>query len=150
MNFILKNSIRNFSSSISNYSKMTGKVVVKTTNAPGAIGPYSQAIIANNQVFVSGCLGIDKDTMQFTSETDVSIQTKLALTNMKNIVEAAGSSMEKVVKTTILLKSMDDFQAVNTVYSTFFPVDPPARSTFAVACLPKNALVEIEAIAIHQ
>ncbi|EGC39129.1 hypothetical protein DICPUDRAFT_45411 [Dictyostelium purpureum] len=126
------------------------KVVVSTKNAPGAIGPYSQAIIANNQVFVSGCLGLDKDTMAFVHETDVSAQTKRALENMKNILEAAGSSMEKVVKTTILLKSMDDFGAVNTVYATFFPVDPPARSTFAVACLPKNALVEIECIAIHQ
>ncbi|KYQ89585.1 hypothetical protein DLAC_09541 [Tieghemostelium lacteum] len=124
------------------------RTVVSTPNAPAAIGPYSQAIKANGQVFVSGCLGLDKTTMDFVSQTDVSAQTQKALENMSEILTAAGSSMNKVVKTTILLQSMDDFAAVNKVYSTFFPVDPPARSTFAVACLPKKALVEIEAIAL--
>ncbi|KAF2074935.1 hypothetical protein CYY_003768 [Polysphondylium violaceum] len=125
------------------------RVVVSTDKAPSAIGPYSQAIAANGQVWVSGCLGFDKDTMDFVSTTDVSAQTHRALENMSQILDAAGSSMGKVVKTTILLKSMDDFAAVNKVYATFFPVDPPARSTFAVACLPRNALVEIEAIALQ-
>eukprot|EP01132_Coremiostelium_polycephalum_P007497 gene7497-9213_t len=124
------------------------RVVVSTNNAPAAIGPYSQAIKANGQVFVSGCIGFDPKTMDFTSNK-VEEQTKVALQNMKAILEASGSSMNKVVKTTILLRDMADFGPVNNVYSTFFPDEPPARSTFAVAGLPKNALVEIEAIALQ-
>ncbi|EFA77633.1 hypothetical protein PPL_12240 [Heterostelium album PN500] len=123
------------------YSTLSGgnkKIVITTNEAPAAIGPYSQAIKANGQIFVSGCLGLDPKTMQFTSETDVEIQTQVALQNMSKILDAAGSSMSKVVKTTILLKDINDFAKVNQVYSKYFSVDPPARSTFAVRDLPKN------------
>ncbi|EGG14436.1 hypothetical protein DFA_12208 [Cavenderia fasciculata] len=110
------------------------RVVVSTPNAPAAIGPYSQAIKANGQVWVSGCLGLDKDD-------DVELQTHKALENMKAILEAAGSSMNKVVKTTILLKDINDFVKVNKVYASFFPAEPPARSTFAVRDLPKAVMI---------
>eukprot|EP01112_Ceratiomyxa_fruticulosa_P021749 TRINITY_DN7775_c0_g1_i1.p1 TRINITY_DN7775_c0_g1~~TRINITY_DN7775_c0_g1_i1.p1 ORF type:complete len:136 (+),score=35.08 TRINITY_DN7775_c0_g1_i1:69-476(+) len=125
----------------------TMRSVVSTPNAPKAIGPYSQAIKANGQLFVSGCIGLDKDTMDFSSPT-IEGQTEKVLENMAAILEAGGSSLKSVVKTTILLKDINDFAAVNAIYGKFFPVDPPARATYAVAALPKNALVEIECIAL--
>eukprot|EP01133_Synstelium_polycarpum_P001173 gene1173-1346_t len=134
---------------VDSVKKMSARTVISTPNAPSAIGPYSQAIKANGQVWVSGCLGFDKDTMDFVDKECVEAQTQRALENMTAILEAAGSSMAKVVKTTILLKDMNDFAKVNKVYATFFAVDPPARSTFAVRELPRAALVEIEAIALE-
>eukprot|EP00274_Cyanoptyche_gloeocystis_P007146 CAMPEP_0196666130 /NCGR_PEP_ID=MMETSP1086-20130531/63935_1 /TAXON_ID=77921 /ORGANISM="Cyanoptyche gloeocystis , Strain SAG4.97" /LENGTH=126 /DNA_ID=CAMNT_0042003219 /DNA_START=249 /DNA_END=629 /DNA_ORIENTATION=+ len=124
------------------------KEAVQTNKAPAAVGPYSQAIKTKDTVYVSGCLGLVPSTGDFESTTDVEIQTKQALENMKAIVEAAGSSMDKVVKTTILLKDINDFAKVNAIYATYFPSVPPARSTFAVAALPKAGLIEIEAIAL--
>ena len=122
------------------------KEVIATTNAPGAIGPYSQATKAGSLVFVSGQLPIDPATGVMPE--DVSAQTKQSLTNGKAIVEAAGGSMADVVKTTVFLADMNDFAAMNAVYAEFFHEGAcPARSAVQVARLPKDAKVEIELIA---
>lgn len=123
------------------------KVVVSTKKAPGAIGPYSQGIKGNGFVFVSGQLPVDPATGEF-APGGVEAQTKQSLTNVKSILEAAGTTMEKVVKTTVFIQNMGDFGAMNGVYSEFFKNDCPARSCFEVAKLPKGALVEIEVIAL--
>lgn len=119
--------------------------VVSSPQAPAAIGPYSQAIRANGFLYVSGCLPMKDGKIV---DGGVAEQTRQVLTNMRHIVEAAGSSMDKVVKCTVLLSSMDNFSAMNPVYAEFFPGEPPARTTFAVAGLPANAMVEIDAICI--
>lgn len=124
-----------------------GKIVVSTNKAPGAIGPYSQGIKANGFIFVSGQLPLDPGTGAFV-EGGIENQTKQSLTNVKNILEAAGSGMDKVVKTTVFLKDIADFAAMNSVYSEFFKTECPARSAFQVAVLPKDAALEIEVIAI--
>ena len=122
------------------------KSVIATNQAPGAIGPYSQAIRVGNLLFVSGQLPIDPATGAFPA--DVSAQTRQSLTNAKAILEAAGSSMDQVVKTTVFLSDMNNFGAMNAVYGTFFTEGTyPARSAVEVARLPKDALVEIEVIA---
>ncbi|NBH74010.1 RidA family protein [Clostridiaceae bacterium] len=125
------------------------KKVLATTNAPAAIGPYSQAIRADKFVFVSGQLPIDPATGEFAGE-DIAAQTRQSLTNISNILASEGLSMENVVKTTVLLKNIADFGAMNEVYAAFFQTDCPARAAFEVAALPKNALVEIEAIALAE
>lgn len=122
------------------------KKVLATTNAPAAIGPYSQAIHAGNMVFVSGQLPIDPATGAFAGD-DIAAQTRQSLTNIKSILESDGLTMADVVKTTVLLQNIGDFAAMNEVYATFFEGDCPARAAFEVAALPKGALVEIEAIA---
>ena len=122
------------------------KTVISTDKAPGAIGPYSQAIRCGDFLFLSGQLPIDPASG--TMPEDVRAQTAQALTNAKNILESAGSGMDKVVKTTVFLSDMENFAAMNDVYATFFPAGScPARSAFQVARLPKDALVEIEMIA---
>ncbi|GAA8802436.1 RidA family protein [Helicobacter pylori] len=123
------------------------KEVIHSTLAPKAIGPYSQAIAANDLVFVSGQLGIDASTGEFKG-TDIHSQTTQSMENIKAILKEAGLGMDSVVKTTILLKSLDDFSVVNEIYGNYFKEPYPARATFQVAKLPKDALVEIEAIAI--
>ena len=122
------------------------KKVLATTQAPAAIGPYSQAIRADKLVFVSGQLPIDPATGAFAGD-DIAAQTRQSLTNIKNILASDGLTMANVVKTTVLLKNISDFGAMNEVYATFFEGACPARAAFAVAALPKGALVEIEAIA---
>ncbi len=122
------------------------KKVLATTNAPAAIGPYSQAIHAGNMVFVSGQLPIDPATGAFAGD-DIVAQTRQSLTNIKSILESDGLTMTDVVKTTVLLQNIGDFAAMNEVYATFFEGDCPARAAFEVAALPKGALVEIEAVA---
>ena len=122
------------------------KKAIHTNNAPAAIGPYSQAIEANGMIFVSGQLPIDPATGAFAGE-DIAAQTRQSLTNIKNILAEVGAGMEDVVKTTVLLKNIADFTAMNEVYAEFFTGDCPARAAFEVAALPKNALVAIEAIA---
>lgn len=122
------------------------KNIIATEKAPGAIGPYSQAVKAGNYVFVSGQLPIDPATGEFAGPCIV-CQTKQSLLNIQNILEAAGLSMKNVVKTTVLMKNMDDFGEMNKVYAEFFTEDCPARAAFQVGKLPKDALVEIEAIA---
>ena len=119
---------------------------IDTQKAPAAIGPYSQAIAAGGLIFVSGQLPIDLATGSFP-EGGVEAQTRQSLTNIKAILEEAGSGMDKVVKTTVLLADMGDFAAMNGVYSEFFGNPYPARCAFAVKTLPKGALVEIECVA---
>ena len=119
---------------------------IYTPNAPAAIGPYSQAMQTGNMLFVSGQIPIDPATGEFAG-TDIATQTNQSLTNIKNILAAAGYTMNDVVKTTVLLADIADFAAMNAVYAEFFDQNKPARACFAVRDLPKAALVEIEAIA---
>jgi 2-iminobutanoate/2-iminopropanoate deaminase len=123
------------------------KQVINTSKAPGAIGPYSQAIKANGFIFVSGQLPVVPATGQFAAG-GITAQTKQALENVQAILTEAGCSLAAVVKTTVLIKDMNDFAAMNSVYAEYFTEDCPARACFEVARLPKDALVEIEAIAI--
>ena len=122
-------------------------VAINTPNAPAAIGPYSQAIQAGNTIYVSGQLPIDPATGAFAGD-EIKAQTRQSLTNMKNILIEAGTDMSAVVKTTVLLANIADFAAMNEVYAEFFTAPFPARAAFQVACLPRNALVEIECIAV--
>ena len=119
---------------------------ISTEKAPAAIGPYSQAIESNGMVFVSGQLPIDPETGVFAS-SDIMGQTRQSLTNMRNILESEGLNLSIVVKTTVFLSDMNNFAAMNEVYSSFFSSPFPARSAVAVKTLPKDALVEIECIA---
>lgn len=119
---------------------------ISTTAAPGAIGPYSQAIATGDLVFCSGQIGLDPATGQLV-EGGVAAQAERALRSLGAVLDAAGLTFGDVAKTTIFLADIADFEAVNEVYARFMPNSPPARSTFAVGALPKGALVEIEAIA---
>ena len=119
---------------------------IHTPNAPTAIGPYSQAVQTGNMLFVSGQIPIDPATGVFAGE-DITTQTHQSLTNIKNILAAAGYSLKDVVKTTVLLADIADFAAMNAVYAEYFTENKPARAAFAVKDLPRGALVEIEAIA---
>lgn len=119
---------------------------VQTPKAPSAIGPYSQAVVANGMVFTSGQIALTAEGVML--EDDVVIQSKQVLKNLKAVLEEAGASMSSVIKTTIFLADMDDFAAVNEIYAEAFGEHKPSRSTVAVKTLPKNALVEIDAIAL--
>ena len=121
--------------------------IVQTKQAPDAISPYSQAVIANGFVFTSGQIPIDPATGQFVSG-GISEQTQQVLKNLSAVLEAAGSGLQQVVKTTVYLADMQDFTAMNEVYATFFGAEPPARSTVQAARLPKDALVEIDVVAL--
>ena len=121
--------------------------VISTDRGPRAIGPYSQAIKANGFVFVSGQIPLDPRTQQMV-KGDAARQTERVLENLKGILEGAGSSLERVVKTTVYLKDLADFAAMNEVYGRYFSSSPPARATVEVARLPKEARVEIELIAL--
>jgi len=121
--------------------------VIRTQDAPQAIGPYSQAIRANGFVFVSGQVAIDPSNQQVIAG-DIAGQTDRVLTNLSAILKAAGTDLKKVVRATVFLKNMNDFAAMNEVYGKYFTVVPPARSTVEVARLPKDVLVEIDVIAI--
>ncbi|MGA9565995.1 MAG: RidA family protein [Candidatus Korobacteraceae bacterium] len=120
---------------------------ISTDNGPKAIGPYSQAIKANGLVFLSGQIPLDPATQQLVAG-DVAVQTERVLQNITGILNAAGSSMAQVVKTTVFLKNMNEFAAMNEVYGRHFNADPPARSTVEVARLPKDVLVEIDVVAL--
>lgn len=121
-------------------------IAISTQKAPAALGPYSQAVKAGNLIFTSGQLGIDPETGKMPPE--VENQTANSLRNIRAILEAAGSSMDNVVKTLVFLADMNDFAAVNRIYEQFFTGTFPARSCVQVARLPKDALVEIEAVAV--
>ncbi|CCJ33427.1 RidA family protein [Caloramator australicus] len=123
------------------------KVVLSTTNAPAAIGPYSQGIKAGDFIFTSGQLPIDPKTGDLINN-DIKAAAKQCLENIKAILESADSSLDDVVKTTVFLKDLNDFASVNEVYAEYFKEKMPARSALQVARLPKDALIEIEAIAI--
>jgi 2-iminobutanoate/2-iminopropanoate deaminase len=124
-----------------------GKKIVFTDKAPKAIGPYSQAIQTETLVYTAGQAGLNPATGELV-EGGIEAQTRQTLTNLKNVLEAADSGLNFAVKTTVFLKEMKDFSKMNAVYSEFFPKNPPARSTIAVAALPKDALVEIEVVAL--
>lgn len=123
------------------------KEIISTTSAPAALGPYSQGIDAGSIVITSGQVPIDPATGAIP-ET-IADQTRQSLNNVKGVLAAAGLTMDNVIKTTVFLKDMNDFAAMNEVYATFFPGNPPARSAVEVARLPKDVLVEIEAIAVR-
>lgn len=123
------------------------KEIVSTANAPKAIGPYSQAIKANGFIFTAGQIALDPATMQLVLG-DVVAQTTRVLENLKAILDAAGSSLDRAVKATVYLKDMNDFAAMNEVYARYFAKDPPARSTVEAARLPRDVRVEIDLIAL--
>ena len=122
------------------------KEIISTDKAPAAIGPYSVAVRYENLLFLSGQTPLNPDTGEFVGG-DIEQQAHRVLTNIKNILEGAGSSMEHTLKCTVFLKNMADFSRMNAVYAEYFKVDPPARSAVEVAALPKGADIEIEAIA---
>ena len=124
-----------------------GKKIVSTDKAPKAIGPYSQAIRTENLVFSAGQIGLDPVTMEMV-EGGIQTQTRQVLTNLQHVLEIADSGLNFIVKTTVFPQDMSDFADMNSVYAEFFPENPPARSTVQVAALPKNALVEIECVAL--
>ena len=121
---------------------------ISTTDAPAAIGPYSQAIATSGFVFCSGQVGFDPSTGELVEGLEA--QTERALRNLGAVLDAGGVSYADVVKTTVFLQSLGDFQAMNTIYASFFPDPPPARSTIQVAGLPRGALFEVEAIAVKR
>jgi len=121
--------------------------VISTPKAPAAVGPYSQAIRVGNLVFTAGQIAIDPAQGRLI-EGDVVAQTRQVLTNLSAVLEAAGSALSQVVKTTVFLQDINDFAAMNAVYAEFFPEKPPARSAVQAAALPLGALVEIEAVAL--
>jgi 2-iminobutanoate/2-iminopropanoate deaminase len=123
------------------------KKVISTSNAPGAIGPYSQAIEANGMLFISGQIPIDPATGKLVEE-DITIQTEQVMRNIGAILEEAGYTFNNVVKSTCLLSDMSNFAAMNAVYGKYYQNNPPARAAFAVKGLPLNALIEIETIAV--
>ncbi|XP_049302376.1 rutC family protein UK114 [Bactrocera dorsalis] len=123
------------------------KKLVSTANAAKPVAPYNQAVIADRTLYVSGCLGLDKDTMQLVPG-GITQQTEVALKNLVAVLEAAGSSVDNVVKNTIFVKDLNDFGAFNEVYKKVFSKNFPARSCVQVARLPLDALVEIESIAL--
>ncbi len=126
---------------------MTPKEIITTENAPQAIGPYSAGVKAGNLVFTAGQLGIDPKSGEFVPG-GIEAETRQALKNLSAVLEAAGTSLANVIKTTVFLRDMDDFGAMNAVYAEFFTADYPARSAVQPACLPKNGAVEIEAVAV--
>lgn len=123
------------------------RVIVASEKAPAAVGPYSQAVRVGNFVYSAGQLGLDPKTGRLV-EGGIEAQTRQALMNLQAVLEAAGSSLGHVVKTTVFLQDINDFKAMNGVYAVFFAQDPPARSAVQVAALPLGGLVEIEAVAV--
>ena len=122
------------------------KKVISTTNAPAAIGPYSQAIEANGFVFASGQIPVNPETGEIPE--GIEAQAEQVMKNVKNLLEAAGTSVDQVVKTGVFIKNMDDFATINGIYAKYFAKDCPARSCVKVARLPKDVLLEMEAIAV--
>ena len=126
---------------------MQHRTVIKSPEAPPAIGPYSQAIKVENMIFVSGQIPIDKEAKNVVG-ADIATQTRQCLNNLRAILEATGAALSQVVKTTVYLKSLDHFKEMNAVYKEFFQLDPPARACVEVSRLPGNVLIEIDAVAV--
>lgn len=126
---------------------MANKLLIQTPKAPQAIGPYSQGVKTGKLIFTAGQIGLDPATGELVPG-GIQAETRQVLSNIQNILEAAGSSLKNVIKTTVFMRSMDDFAPMNAVYAEFFPENPPARSTVAVSSLPKGVAVEIEAVAM--
>jgi 2-iminobutanoate/2-iminopropanoate deaminase len=124
------------------------KRIVHTSLSPKAIGPYSQAVISGNMIFVSGQIPLDPESGNLIEEKDIKAQTRRVLLNLQGILTGAGASLGNVVRTTVYLKDMNTFADFNSVYAEFFNVDPPARATVEVARLPKDVAVEIDCIAM--
>jgi 2-iminobutanoate/2-iminopropanoate deaminase len=122
--------------------------IVATDKAPGAVGPYSQAVVAGDFVYTAGMLGMDPSTGELVGQ-DVGKQTRQALTNIKSVLEAAGSSLDRTVKVGVFLTDIKNFSEMNAVYAEFFPSDPPARTTVEIGTLPMGGLVEIDAVAVR-
>jgi 2-iminobutanoate/2-iminopropanoate deaminase len=125
------------------------KKIVTTSAAPAAVGPYSQATRAGDFVFTAGQIPLDPATGKIV-DGDIQAQTRRALQNLQAVLEAAGCTLENVLKTTVFLQNMEDFRAMNDVYATFFATNPPARSAVEVAALPLGAQIEIEAVALRK
>jgi len=125
----------------------TKREIIVAENAPAAIGPYSVGVRAGEMVFTSGQIGLDPRTGEL-APGGIEAQTRQAMSNLQSVLQAAGSGLQHVLKTTVFLKNMGDFAAFNLVYGEFFPQQPPARSTVEVAALPKGALVEVECVAL--
>ncbi len=125
----------------------TVRTIIETEKAPGASGPYSQAVKTDTMVFVSGQLALNPTTGNLITD-DIKTETRQAMNNLKNILEAAGSNLEKVIKTTLFIKNMNDFSLINEVYGEFFKQNFPARACVEVARLPKDANVEVEAVGL--
>ena len=123
------------------------KTVVKTEKAPAPVGPYNQAIIAGNFVFTAGQIPLDPNTGKL-AENNIQKQTRLVIQNLEAVLKAAGTDLSKVVKTTVFLKDMNDFAAMNEIYAEFFSKNSPARSAVEVARLPKDVMVEMECVAV--
>jgi len=123
------------------------KHIISTNNAPAAIGPYSQAVKVGNLLYTSGQLAINSATGEFIND-DIKKATKQSLENIKAILEEAGTTLDKVVKTSVFLRDINDFESMNEIYSQYFTTNPPARSCIQAGKLPKDAMVEIEVIAI--
>lgn len=123
------------------------KNIISTDKAPAAIGPYSQAVEVNGIIYTSGVIPVNPGTGMIVGSTAAE-QAEQAFINLRNLVEASGSSMENVIKTVVFIKNMDDFTAINEIYSKYFPAPYPARSCVEVARLPKDALIEVEAIVV--
>jgi 2-iminobutanoate/2-iminopropanoate deaminase len=121
--------------------------IISTPHAPAAIGPYSQAVVSNGFAFLSGQIPLDPATGQLILAGDIAAQTQRVLENLKAMLEACGSSLAQVVKTTVYLKDMGEFASMNEVYARYFPKDPPARATVEAARLPRDVRVEIDCIA---
>lgn len=124
------------------------KKIIATDHAPKAIGPYSQAVLSNGFAFLSGQIPLDPSTGQVI-DGDIAAQTERVLENLKAVLEACGSSLAQVVKTTVFLKDMGEFAAMNAVYGRYFPENPPARATVEAARLPRDVRVEIECVATY-
>ncbi|HUW94461.1 MAG TPA: RidA family protein [Anaerolineae bacterium] len=124
------------------------RTIVSTDKAPGAAGPYSQAVVVGDLVFTAGAIALDPKTGEMVGE-EIGAQTRQVLKNVQGVLEAAGSSLDRVVKTTVFLTDMGNFAQMNSVYAEFFPSDPPARTTVEVGPLAKGALLEMEAIALR-
>jgi 2-iminobutanoate/2-iminopropanoate deaminase len=120
--------------------------IIKSNNAPEAIGPYSQAVKSGNLIFVSGQVPVNPATGKIAD--DITAQTRQALDNLKAVLAAGGATLANVMKTTVFLKNLDDFAVMNDIYREYFPKDPPARSTIEVSRIPRGSSIEIEAIAI--